>query len=140
MFKGIISVLSFLFCIVSIPAYADYSHPDTAKLIAECKTSTQTETQYSICLDETMKRVERDLKAWIYQTQEKLELIAEKTGNESGLYEYKKANSFYQKFIESQCRSVFFENQTKGDAANQFRICKIDKTLERIKQLKTEKS
>ncbi|EWH10307.1 hypothetical protein DS2_08535 [Catenovulum agarivorans DS-2] len=128
-----------MFCyLVPSSALAESAKNKAKRLIAECENSTANHTAYAICLDETEKQINRELNAWILDAEDKLRAQVNKSGNESMLSEFKRANAHYDKFIESQCRSVFFQNLSSSEAASKFRACKITKTLQRIEQLKEE--
>ncbi|MER2490345.1 lysozyme inhibitor LprI family protein [Catenovulum sediminis] len=135
-----LTVTVFIFSLLtSLNVYSAPSAREKADaLIENCKQNSKTTSSYAICLDESAKQVDRELQAWVFDAEEKLQAQMGKNGNESILSEYRRANKHYEKFIESQCRSVFFQNLTSSDAANEFRICKIKKTLQRIHQLKED--
>lgn len=130
-----------IFLLAGLPNFASLaeSAKDKAnKLIENCKTNSTNQTAYAICLDETEKQILRELQTWIVDAEDKLRAQVNSSGNESMLSEFQRANAHYDKFIESQCRSVFFQNLTSSEAASKFRACKITKTIQRIDQFKEE--
>ena len=105
-------------------------------LLDSCDSKNMQATAYSICLDEAVKQVEREHEAWILQTENKLTENAKGPQIDAALYELRKANKYYQQYIESYCRSLFFANQGSPEAANIFRQCKIKQLRQRIELLK----
>ncbi|WP_440903326.1 hypothetical protein ACMZOO_10650 [Catenovulum sp. SX2] len=135
--KNVIAII-LLAGLTSFTAIAESAKAKANKLIENCKTNSASQTAYAICLDETEKQVLRELQTWIVDAEDKLTAQVNNSGNQSMLSEFKRANAHYDKFIESQCRSVFFQNLTSSEAASKFRACKITKTIQRIEQLKEE--
>lgn len=108
-------------------------------IIVNCKDNSANPIQYSICLDEAIKSLEREVQAWETDIEAALEKASKKTGNTSSIVEYTKASRYYSKYMESQCRSVFFKKQSGVNAAELFRHCKIKKLVERSKQLELDR-
>lgn len=137
MLKHLIFCFSLYFAITSFSAIADTIQIKTP-LIDNCDKKSHQAIVYSICLDEAVKQVERELKAWQLESEDKVKAITQKLQNEAALYEFKKANKYYNQFIESHCRSLFFTKQNMAEAANLFRVCKIKQTRIRMQNLKYE--
>lgn len=133
-----ITCLLLLAALASFNCLAESAKDKANKLIENCKTNSASQAAYAICLDETEKQIMRELQAWILDAEDKLRAQVNNSGNESMLSEFQRANAHYDKFIESQCRSVFFQNLTSSEAASKFRACKITKTIQRIEQFKEE--
>lgn len=135
MLKTLIFHLSLCCAFASNTLMADASQIATP-LIDNCNKKSHQSMAYSICLDEALKQVERELKAWQLESEDKIKAITQKLKNEAALYEFKKANKYYSQFIESHCRSLFFTKQNMTQAANLFRACKIKQTRIRMQNLK----
>ncbi|AWB68298.1 hypothetical protein C2869_18595 [Saccharobesus litoralis] len=117
---------------------ASQAAPSAKDIETSCKNASTRSVTYSMCLDEKLKTTQTSYDAWIQSREIELEKVAKDTGRESIIYEFKKSNDFYKQFIESQCRRVFFENQSKGNAADRYRVCKIRQMLSRIEQMEQE--
>ncbi len=117
-----------------------FSHAEELIVSKKCKKQSKTKAQYSICLDEEMKSLERQLESWLHSKEIELEKLATDSQNKSVLKQFKKANAFYKQYIESQCRSVFFEKKKGGNPADRYRMCKITEIAKRIKQLESEEN
>lgn len=111
---------------------------DKATVKANCEKTARNQAQYSVCLDEKMKMVERELETWITLMDEKLEEAAKGSGRYSILSEFRRSNKFYNQYIESQCRRVFFQEQHNKGAVDEYRLCKIVQTKQRIENLESE--
>ncbi|WP_232824685.1 hypothetical protein [Algibacillus agarilyticus] len=122
----------------SISIAANKSDDRSDDIVAQCQHASSSKVKYSICLDEKLKKAELFYKAWVQGRELELDELVKQTGRDSILSEFIKANKFYEQFMESQCRRVFFENQSEGNAADQYRVCKVNQYNARIKQLKAE--
>ncbi|MCU4677686.1 hypothetical protein N7931_18915 [Catenovulum sp. 2E275] len=125
--------------VISLPNAQANTDKIATPLLDNCKQQQTQATAYSICLDEAVKQVERELESWILQTENKISASASGPQVDAAMYELKRANKYYQQYIESYCRSLFFANQGSAEAANIFRQCKIVQIRQRITLLKYEK-
>jgi|GEM_PF-3498866 len=127
------ALLGLLFTFTGFSAMADSV---STPLLDSCKQRSTHATAYSICLDEAVKQVEREYESWVLQAEEKLASQSKGPQANSAVYEFKRANKYYQQYIESYCRSLFFAKQGDTDAANTFRECKLKQLRQRILLLK----
>ncbi len=131
-------LLSNTYLVLLLSSAAFFSHAEELAVSKKCKNQSKTKAQYSICLDEEMKSQERLLESWVHSKEIELDKLAIDAQNKSVLKQFKKANAFYKQYIESQCRSVFFEKKKGGNPADRYRMCKITEIVKRIKQLESE--
>lgn len=137
MLKKLIFYFSLCYTATSFSTIANPVQVETP-LIDNCNKKSYQTMAYSICLDEAVKQVERELKAWLLEREDKVKAITQKLQNDAALYEFNKANKYYSQFIESHCRSLFFTKQNMTEAANLFRACKIKQTRIRMQNLQYE--
>lgn len=123
-----LSLFILIQCFFLTPAYA-------YKTLADCEKKTLTSEKFSRCLDDVKKVLERELQTWVNNHIFNLEDKALETGRYAALKMFKRSQSDFITFRDSNCRWQYLAISPAPSADIVYKKCFVMAIQSRITEL-----
>ncbi len=103
--------------------------------VKACKEQTSTNTELSQCLDSVIRSLDRELQTWINNELSILEELKKSMGKDTALQLFKRSQSQFESFRETDCKWLYSKLPIGIEATNTYKMCYINNTKNRIAEL-----